>query len=57
MYLRVGEMRGRDQLAVSVSLRWFPVSKLRKSVSLCVSVCGIYLHSMHVCSYMCLEVV
>lgn len=34
-------MRGRDQLAVSVSLRWFPVCELGKSVDLCVTVSSI----------------
>lgn len=36
-------MRGRDWLAVSVSLRWFPVSELRKSACLCVSVYSIFM--------------
>lgn len=30
MCVSVGEIRGRDQLAVSGSLRWFPVSERRK---------------------------
>lgn len=40
-------MRGRDQLAVSVSLRWFPVSELRKSVCLRVSIYSIFLHARY----------
>lgn len=38
MCVSVGEIRGRDQLAVSGSLRWFPVSERRKSRCLCVRI-------------------
>lgn len=57
MCVSVGEIRGRDQLAVSGSLRWFPVSERRKSRCLCVRIyIFFFLHGLHVCSYMCLEV-
>lgn len=58
MCVSVGEIRGRDQLAVSGSLRWFPVSERRKkSMFVCQDIHFFFLHGLHVCSYMCLEVV
>lgn len=54
MCVSVGEIRGRDQLAVSGSLRWFPVSERRKkSMFVCQDIHFFFFYMVCICVHTC----